>query len=853
MTFIEIFQFYNLIKEKEIKKKFPFHIKLNEMVNQILNKKKNREVISKVELIILLRFLFVKIMKNYQKGNIAKFISNASYFFNAAFASINAIQLSQKSSVRFSNYFKKNIDLIKFIIENKDSEFKDVQNNINYLIFYDDLFIISLTVRMLHKMIILFLKNCKKFGLIDKFYELINTVFEHNILLYNYVFIMKLNHLIMNSFKGSFNNNIVTIFNRNLKERNFTNYLILKYCKLFNIQFINGPKVIITHKTKEISDFNEELKSDYFSSKCFDKILSYMEIFLDHILNLHHLSQLINFKNEIFSLYHFLFKLFLIKEKYIMTKVDMWISYLNKFFNASKILIKTINNDEREYLEEIYYIQLGILFRANDESYEKLYRNTIIPMVFENKSCQELIKENQSKKFITFFLFYEKYYIDLIKNYSLTIENLGLVGNEYQIMAYKKLVLENIIGLTFKNKDNVEMSTIKEFLSLYENFINFKNQTIKAINFTQKLPNIFNFNNIRKSLDMTESQINNKRGSDVQDKNTNTICFYRIQEFVIFSLRTAGEMAFKIIYCDEYLQLKNEFYEKIEKEILDFQEIKIREKWNKKLLLVEKNIENFLILLQRTILNNDIITLLTKIYIKSQKFINLLSDNDFLHSINFSTINDFVNCLMHIDDLSKVESFRENFKKDINISLRKFYNMFYIQNNIDWFINEQPFRLLISSELNNFPIDNIPLFYNFMILRTISKSNSKMKNFKLSINDFNNVFYLINPGQDAVKSNALQKSFQSLNFSNLYENSNKMQNEERLREEMTNKMKNICKLYFYCGHSNGKKYFNSNLWKETRINFPSFLLGCSSVNIQNKFYDTSSIIDFVNYLIFSEW
>ena len=35
-------------------------------------------------------------------------------------------------------------------------------------------------------------------------------------------------------------------------------------------------------------------------------------------------------------------------------------------------------------------------------------------------------------------------------------------------------------------------------------------------------------------------------------------------------------------------------------------------------------------------------------------------------------------------------------------------------------------------------------------------------------------------------------------------------------------MKNICKLYFYCGHSNGKKYFNSNLWKETRINFPSF-------------------------------
>ena len=183
-------------------------------------------------------------------------------------------------------------------------------------------------------------------------------------------------------------------------------------------------------------------------------------------------------------------------------------------------------------------------------------------------------------------------------------------------------------------------------------------------------------------------------------------------------------MAFNIIYEDQYLLLKNEFFLKVEKEILDFQEIKIKDKWNKKLIKVEKNIEHFLLLLQRTLLNQDLINLLTKIYMKSKEFINLINDHDFLHNLNFSTINEFVSCFIHIDDLTRVECNRENYKKDMHISLKKFYHAFFIQNNIDWFINEQPFKLLISSELNNFPIENVPLFYNFMIFRTINKSRS---------------------------------------------------------------------------------------------------------------------------------
>jgi hypothetical protein len=853
MVLLEIYNFYSLQSNKEFKRKFPYIKKLKEIFHKILTKKKQQTNLSKIEVILFLKILYCKLLKHYKNCNFSYFLSNSYYFLQSALPSLKALVASQKSFVNLINYHTQSMNLIKDNIDNKDFESGDYQKKINHLYFGDDTFLISITVRMLKKIVLFFLKVCKKFGQYDKFLETVRTIYDYKLLHLDNLFLFRLNSIISFSFKGIFNENIITIFNKNIKEKNFISFLIIKYFKMMD------STMRIKDKTQEkgicfsdiiYTNFVDKInKLKFTDTNLYDDIISYLRTFLEFTLFPHLMKNGYYLKNEYIHLFLFCFKIFKLFWKSLIDNRSTLTELINYFHNASSIILKNVCNEQYIYLEDIYCVQLELMSFTSKSRFELFFRQFIIPNILYNSTIEELLAKRESEKMIKFYLLFEDNYVSLLK--SRILINFLHISKENKPKIFMKKVLESLIEMGLSN--NIMTEEMKELIIYYENFVNVKNEVLKYVKFSQKYPSVFNLSCIRKSLDFASNDIS-KRYSDTKKKLMNSLFFYRIKDYFVFNVKSDGEIAFNIIPLNDILELKKEFSNKIEKEIIEFQEIKVKENWFKKLSLVEKNIENFFFILQKTLINDDVRKILANIYYKSAKFLEFINEFDIIHDINPSSVNDFLYCFLNLDRSDKLDRHYQGklFKKDLQISLKKFYNDFYILNKIDGFINEQPFKLFISSELNNLPIENIPILYNLMILRVNDKSAIKPKNFKLTIKEMNEICYLLNPGEEMLKLSNLQKSFLKQKFHNLYENRGN-KNEADLKEEISNRIKDNCKLYFYCGHSTGKKYFKTNFWKETKITFPAFLLGCSSVNIKNKFYNSSSLVDFVSFLLMNDW
>jgi hypothetical protein len=182
-----------------------------------------------------------------------------------------------------------------------------------------------------------------------------------------------------------------------------------------------------------------------------------------------------------------------------------------------------------------------------------------------------------------------------------------------------------------------------------------------------------------------------------------------------------------------------------------------------------------------------------------------------------------------------------------NSVIKEFYLADQRNSKLNLYEKESFFYLIISSELVNFPLENIPILYNLPIIRCLNYSfinNDKETVINLTNKD---IFFLLNPAGDLEDSeNLLKPFFEKKLFLN------GISGKEPKYCEVAENVKNS-KMFIYCGHNNGCKYFDPIHIKYDKIDFVSILMGCQSGKIENFISKNNEPYDIPSYYHINGW
>ena len=257
-------------------------------------------------------------------------------------------------------------------------------------------------------------------------------------------------------------------------------------------------------------------------------------------------------------------------------------------------------------------------------------------------------------------------------------------------------------------------------------------------------------------------------------------------------------------------------------------------------------------------INNKLI----KYNLKSENIDNVL--NNFLKPINQEELN-YINDKNNLF-YNKAKTSKQKIKKFKNIfENSEIKNFYFDEDYVKKCLLKLKYRFLFSStfkinlyndsnsvfyyipstELSKIPLENLPILFNVPILRTNSYKyilNSKIiNNFNLNIKE---IFYLVNPKGDLVNTEKRAKIlFNKYNIEGIKNVESNKEFENNLKDK---------KIFIYCGHGDATKYFSLDYIKCNKINFLTFLFGCSSLNVQLILDKDTQPFGLPNYYLYSE-
>lgn len=604
---------------------------------------------------------------------------------------------------------------------------------------------------------------------------------------------------------------------------------------LFKIMFNNGFCDLIL---KSIHSFDKILLLKYNES-FYLNILTYLikitrKYERKHLYNIvtceHHdfqtLGEFKSWENELFILY--------LKAQYptITIKKDTEKGY------ASILDIVRDNNIKKDDLINKY-----LSVRSN---YIKFDNKKQIAIYIKNSICKEKNDiENEffklfginEKNSITFYLtkftdiqykheiklipyiFYDNFYTSLLNPPAIetiiTISK-GIITNKMKWNDYSKIKhIKKII------KELIYFSSVSDDVEL----------TNKLIGFYIKYLHNFKYN-----FDLSGASIN-------EDKKANLIVLFRIKHYIYFYIEYNKLSTYNKIDTskEDVINVFNNFSNSIH--IVQNKNKTIRGNFIEK---VENELREYFFKLQNLLIcsNKNISDTLQKIFEDKKEFNEYLEKKIVKYSRYFPiSKQEMISWLFEApkDNLlnkSKQKN-KSKSKKKINLNETvsisdyklKFISKFYCSNKPFKFSlsnHENDFFYYIpSGELSQLPIENLPLLFNFPIIRTNSYlyiyNNNNKNDIILKPSD---LFYLLNPSGDLKDSEKYLYQFFTKN--NIPGIKGYNPSEKELISNLTQK-----KMFIYCGHGDATKFISLDHIKHNHIAFLTFLFGCSSGNVSN--------------------
>lgn len=345
---------------------------------------------------------------------------------------------------------------------------------------------------------------------------------------------------------------------------------------------------------------------------------------------------------------------------------------------------------------------------------------------------------------------------------------------------------------------------------------------------------------------------------DIDANNFNYMSFFRLNRFFFFVIFYENKFCYSLInfgnMMSHFENLKSIFFElkksREEKNKTDKQE------FFKHRVELENKFQNVLFELQNLLLQGDekLKELLKTYLLNNTKFQEILRNN--FNPTKKNDFKDFQNQV--VEEILNYKNFLLG-NRISNKKINSFVEDFYIHNTklkntknkiFDLYDKKNVIHLIISSELANIPIENLPLFYKLPIIRILNHNYISVPCHKLI--KTKNIFYMINPAGDLKSTEECLTPL----FEDKLKLSNGIVGKEPNKQEVISKLSKS-DMFFYSGHSNGCKYIDANYLKYldsqqegegvSELSTSIFLLGCSSLKIENSLGYDAQPLDIASY------
>ena len=335
------------------------------------------------------------------------------------------------------------------------------------------------------------------------------------------------------------------------------------------------------------------------------------------------------------------------------------------------------------------------------------------------------------------------------------------------------------------------------------------------------------YKNIDSDVDMENNY--SKESEELNEKynKSNLIVIFCIREFLYLFIKVKNNISYDIINFDSNDEMNN-FFNKTKSLI-------IKENAKEKVKKYIKNEEYFnsLFLLQNTLIKYcpNFTNQVKNYYYSHNCFIEYIKTKINKYSLKINE-NEIINWLF--EEKSFPLKYKKNNDKNKKYKLisiddykNKFIHKFFFSDKFKFNFydgkKENMFYYIPSAELSKIPLENIPILYNLVILRTLNVNYIQLDSVEINISITNNIFCLLNPKKDLKDTEKKILPFIKKN------NINCIYSREPSDTEMEEIIKNKL-FYIYCGHGDSSKYLKREYIEKNKINFLTFLFGCSSAN-----------------------
>ena len=751
--------------------------------------------------IINIYFLYYNIKdeinKNKDYNNIMINLNKIKKFLN------NLILILQTLIKNNSNFSKNDNSNLLYILSNFfyyiDSNFTENKYNYDiYIIIFNILEIQNIIIDIIYFIIVLskyYINNCIKFGFCENILKLIKQYNKIPILKYNNKFFLYIIKTLIHITRKWKRKQLFLIFKDSLDFKNLKEFDEFEF-KIFNIYFRNKYKLDI--KFENLNEIKEYIINNNIE-----------DYILNKNLNINSILDIKNSNIKILSNY--------IKNELLYNKnINIIQNEFYKFFNISSkncggiYFIKCLDLDYKYQIKLIPYIypdEFNDYFFENKNSFNNLYKkikqsykeNQLNYNSFKNlKHIKKIIK---TLIYISSFLENNYYIIKLIKFYIKYIHNFKLNLNK-----------NFETGKKFKEKNYISLFRIKFYLFL---FIKYKEHyAYNKINLNKNYNETI-FKNICEILEKEENVPKEKFNSSILNKFDYELRneFFKLQNILLLDNNNIIKIL-KIYFNDN-------------KNLIEYINNKLI-KYN----LKSENIDN--------VLNNFLKPI-------NQEELNYINDKNNLFYNKAKTSKQKIKKFKNIFENSEIKNFYfdEEYVKKCVLKL-KYRFLFSSTFKINLYNDSNSvFYYIPSTELSKIPLENLPILFNVPILRTNSYKyilNSKIiNNFNLNIKE---IFYLVNPKGDLVNTEKRAKIlFNKYNIEGIKNVESNKEFENNLKDK---------KIFIYCGHGDATKYFSLDYIKWNKINFLTFLFGCSSLNVQLILDKDTQPFGLPNYYLYSE-
>ena len=689
--------------------------------------------------------------------------------------------------------------------------------------------------------------------LYSKLYLLDMDDYEYILLqLLNKIYILT-DFLFKKMYSFGLGDSILEIFHK------FRTFSIIKFNKFYFTKFISYViKVVRKWKTKreyditgDINDFKSDSEYDIFISKIYFNYAYSLyskfkynrnDNFYDFKIN-----EFVN-KNQINNdpLLNKCLELLNINENSTDKEKNIFFKNKIKSLINQDIYYNNDKNNDRKELQNLFLkifniSQASNFYLANFLSIENKYTINILPKLFNDEIISHIILNEKNIEIV----------INLFKSCykSFKIDN----WTEYKYIKYCKKNLRNLIYLSSSSQIyDISLKLINLYIEYFHNF-KYNFSYVGNINQDKFILNeddiIDNSNNIDNNIDNLETidNISCDNGNDdkiniestainlikinIIEKNfyaSNIISVFRIRNLFYIYLKIKNESSYDIINMDTEKDFQMFFN--------NMKNISLNENSSKKIKKKAKNEEykNALFELQNIFIKHcpNFIKVIKLYYYSHINFNNYINTKINKYSLKISS-NEIINWLFepnvdkikykHISNFNntnarfKLMSIIDYKKKFINkiFNSNKFKFSFYEGN-----INDL-FYYIPSVELSKIPIENIPLLFNLVIIRSLNTNYIKLNPIRKNISITKEIFCLLNPKKDLVDTE--KKILPIINKYKI-----KCINSKEPTEQEMNSIINDKLMYLFCGHGDSLKYLKKEYIESHKIKFLTFLFGCNS-------------------------